>query len=230
MRLKESNLSLFLLSFYFIGAAAADTSSFGSTQNSYYFENEGVSQPKTSSNRSIRKSKDYSESRSAPKMPFSPDSHNLGIAVGQTFLMGGPTQAGDALGFQGQYTYGVSRLLGFDSSLGRSSHRSGEYSITSVRGGARVHLGHYDQMVPYLQAGVGFFKPSLSNPNETTYTSILFGVYAGGGLDLRISDQFFFGAVGNINQVFGSQRVVANRSVNLGGSSLQFMGRVGYTF
>src|SRR4051794_15463889 len=55
--------------------------------------------------------------------PFAPGSHNLSLDVGQVFLMGDlATNFADSIGTQLHYTYGVSDMFGFDTSVGYSSH------------------------------------------------------------------------------------------------------------
>jgi len=58
--------------------------------------------------------------------PFSPESNNLSLDIGQIFLMGDLASLDDALGIQTTYTYGVSRIFAFESSLGYSNHSNGK--------------------------------------------------------------------------------------------------------
>ena len=73
----------------------------------------------------------------------------------------------DNIGTQIHYTFGVSDLFGFDSSLGYSEHGDGKYSMTTLLTGLRTNLAWYDKVVPYFVFGLGFYRPSI----QTTTTS-----------------------------------------------------------
>ncbi len=162
--------------------------------------------------------------------PFSPDSNNVSLQVGQTFLMGDLSSYDDALGFSGNYTYGISRLMAFDSTVGYSSHSQGKYSLFSLMAGARMNLTYYDRVIPYLNAGLGFYKPSRDITEKSTLSATLFGLHVGAGADLSISPEMFFGAALTFHNAFGSTKQTSSGPVNLGGSYTNFVARVGYTF
>lgn len=141
--------------------------------------------------------------------PYSPGSNNLALDVGQVFLMGDLTKNyNDSLGTQVHYTYGVSDLFGFDSSLGYSEHSDGRYSMTTLLTGLRMNLSWYDKVIPYAIFGLGFYRPSykdanaqsptLLDPNPSNSSSsisaVLFGIHAGPGIDLELNKNLFFGA------------------------------------
>lgn len=200
------------------------------TPGSYYFPDstQNVNQePKKNSKptqTSMRRGKDL-ESRQALK-PFAPDSHNLSVGLGQIFLLSDQQGTlGDSLGVQSEYTYGVSKLLGYQAALSHSNHSNGKYSLTQIRTGTRLNLGTFDQMIPYVNAGIGFNRAS-SNNLGSSQSAILFGVYGGAGIDLRISPEVFFGTSLNWSPAFQS----SSSSSTLGASSMQFLGKVGYTF
>src|SRR6476619_2377286 len=76
--------------------------------------------------------------------PFSPGSNNLALDVGQVFLMGDlSSRYSDAIGSQLHYTYGVSDLFGFDTSLGYSQHSDGKFSMGTLLTGLRTNLAWY---------------------------------------------------------------------------------------
>ena len=100
--------------------------------------------------------------------PFAPGTNNVALDVGQVFLMGGlGANYTDSIGAQIHYTYGVSDLFGFDSSLGYSDHSDGKFSMTTALAGLRTNLAWYDKVIPYLVFGLGFYRPSY----QTTTTS-----------------------------------------------------------
>jgi hypothetical protein len=167
--------------------------------------------------------------------PFSPGSNNVAIDVGQVFLMGDlGNKYSDSIGEQIHYTYGVSELFGFDSSLGYSSHSDGNFSMVTALTGMRLNLSYYDKIVPYFIGGLGFYKPTYTIPGtggpSTTASSVLFGLHAGAGVDLELTRSLFFGASLTLHDVFGSDQQVANTQLAMGGSFASFLIHAGVTF
>ena len=162
--------------------------------------------------------------------PFSKDSHNLAVELGQVFLVGDASRYTDSLGMKLNYTYGVSELLDFESSLAYSSHSDGQYTQVNLLSGVRMNFANYDQMVPYMDAGVGFFHPSKEISDNASFSATLFGLYVGGGLDLKLSREFFFGPNLQLQNAFGTSRETSAGRISLGGASMSFMARAGLTF
>jgi hypothetical protein len=167
--------------------------------------------------------------------PFSPGSNNVAIDVGQVFLMGDlGNKYSDSIGEQVHYTYGVSELFGFDSSLGYSSHSNGDFSMVTALTGMRLNLSYYDKIVPYFIGGLGFYKPTYTVPGtggpSTTASSVLFGLHVGAGVDLELTRSLFFGAALTLHDVFGSDQTVSTTQVAMGGSFASFLIHAGVTF
>ncbi len=166
--------------------------------------------------------------------PFSPGSNNVALDVGQVFLMGDlGNKYSDAIGEQIHYTYGVSELFGFDSSLGYSSHSDGNFSMVTALTGFRLNLSYYDKIVPYFIGGLGFYKPTYTiegSGSSTTASSVLFGLHAGVGVDLELTRSLFFGAALTLHDVFGSDQTVNNQQLAMGGSFASFLIHAGVTF
>ncbi len=171
--------------------------------------------------------------------PFSPGSNNVAIEVGQVFLMGDLGDKYDsAIGTQVHYTYGVSDLFGFDSSVGYSEHSNGAYSMITALMGVRTNLAWYDKVVPYGIFGMGFYKPNYSvggtggviTGATTSVSPLLFGVHLGPGVDLALTKQVFFGASLTFNDIFGNTQMVNNQPFNVGGTFTTFLVHAGVTF
>ncbi len=170
--------------------------------------------------------------------PFSPGSNNIAIDVGQVFLMGDlSSKYADAIGTQLHYTYGVSDIFDFDSSLGYSSHSNGQYSMATLLTGLRTNFSWYDKIVPYGVFGVGFYRPAYdqtigSGPSATTVgiSPILFGVHLGPGVDLQLTKQLFFGTSLVFHDIFGTTTDTAAGPVGVGGTFISFFVQAGYTF
>jgi hypothetical protein len=182
--------------------------------------------------------------RASDIVPFSPGSHNLGLDLGQIFLMGDLAKFSDCIGSQLHYTYGASDLFGLDTSVGYSEHSDGRYSMASLLTGLRVNMTWYDKIVPYALVGLGFYKPTYkdtsNNPPGTsasplaslpTISAFLFGIHFGPGIDLQVSRNFFFGAALTIHDMFGTVKTFANGSpLSVGGIYTSFFLHAGVTF
>ncbi|MFZ9595784.1 MAG: hypothetical protein ACO3A2_06860 [Bdellovibrionia bacterium] len=180
--------------------------------------------------------------------PFSPGSHNIALDLGQVFLMGDLTKYADSIGSQVHYTYGVSDLFSFDTSLGYSDHSDGKFSMTSLLAGMRLNMSWYDKVIPHAVFGLGFYRPSYQDSTQpqansqiggstlpsTTPPSVsafLFGIHFGPGIDLQVSRNIFFGTALMFHNMFGSTRVLANGTpLNVGGLYTSFYLQTGVTF
>jgi len=139
----------------------------------------------------------------------------------------------DSIGTQIHYTYGVSDMFGFDSSLGFSSHSDGQYSQTTLLTGLRTNLAWYDKVVPYITGGLGFYKPSYDLKTETVNSSvspILFGLHLGPGVDLEVSRNLFFGTSLTFHDMFGTTKMTKAGLKDVGGTYTTFYLRAGMTF
>jgi hypothetical protein len=209
----------------FLATLALDHSGFASdkwgSKPSWAQEESGKNSKKTSS-------KEYLKDVT----PFSPGSNNLAVELGQVFLMGGLGERyEDSLGLRLHYTYAVSEIFGFDSSLGYSSHSEGRFGMTSLLTGIRTNLSWYDRVIPHVVVGLGFYHPSQQLPNSVTSLSdTLFGIHLGPGIDLQISREMFFGASLTFHDVFNSTKQTAMGPMQLGGTYTAFLIRAGYTF
>lgn len=187
-------------------------------------------------------SNSHTEESSAPRRgnyretysvsPFAPGSNNLAIDVGQVFLMGDLSASySDAIGSQLHYTYGVSEMFGFDSSIGYSSHSEGRYSMTTLLTGLRMNLAWYDKIVPYINFGLGFYRPSYEISPTTAISPIVFGLHAGPGVSLEVTRQLFFGASLSFHDVFGTTKILPDgKRFDVSGTYTSFLLNAGFSF
>jgi hypothetical protein len=166
--------------------------------------------------------------------PFAPDTHNIAVDVGQVFLMGDmASNYSNAIGARLHYTYGVSEMFGFDTSLGFSSHSGGKFNMASGQAGLRVNLTFFDKIVPFAVAGMGFYRPSFDIPLESgveTVAPIAFGLHIGPGVHLELTSRLFFGVSLQFQTLFNARQTLSNnRSVDIGGSFTSFFLHAGFT-
>lgn len=198
--------------------------------------------PSTNNNTTQRRKQRDRYAPATDVSPFSPGSNNVSLDLGQVFLMGNLGNAyQSSIGTQVHYTYGVSDLFGFDSSIGYSDHSDGAFSMISALMGVRTNLAWYDKVVPYGVFGMGFYRPSFTvtpvGPNNTPLASqatsvspLLFGVHLGPGVDLALSKQIFFGASLTFNDVFDNTQIVNGQPMDVGGTYTTFFIHAGVTF
>ena len=164
--------------------------------------------------------------------PFSPGSNNLSLDVGQIFLFGdlGSTY-GDSIGMQLHYTYGVSEMFSFDSSFGYSSHAEGKYSLSTLVSGVRMNLSWFDKVIPYINFGLGFYRPSYDLSPTQSLSPLVFGLHAGPGVNLELTKQMFFGASLTFHDLFGAtKRLQDGATFEINGTYTAFLLSVGVTF
>jgi len=210
-----------------LGASWSSTPSWATASN----DDSSATNNHRRTNRSSNKTYGQQEETQHPA-PFAPGSNNVSLHVGQIFLMGDLSSAySDNIGAQVHYTYGVSDMFGFDTSLGYSQHSDGKYSVATFLTGLRTNLSWYDKVIPYLNFGLGFYKPSYQFSADDSLSPVLFGLYLGPGVDLQLTNQFFFGASLTFNDVFGTSR--ADKMGNLhdvGGTFTAFLLHAGVSF
>jgi hypothetical protein len=185
--------------------------------------------------REIPKTTKTTEVDNSSKGPFTPGSHNVSLGVGQVFLLGdlGNNHYDNSIGPEIHYNYGVSDLFAFESNFGYHSHPNGNYSasIWNLAAGLRANLMYFDQLIPFTSVALGFYHPSFSLPTNASVSSLLFGLQLGGGVDLVLSKQIFFGTRLSYNDMFDSSKKDSNGTLqSLGGSYFSFMIHIGMTF
>ncbi len=175
---------------------------------------------------------------SPPVSPFAPSSNNLGIDLGQVFLMGDLSEDySDNLGFRINYTYGVSDIFGFESNLGHSSHTDGAFSMTHLDMGLRTNLAWFDRIIPYLSFGLGFYRPSYTFPQKgntgetASVAPILFGIHLGPGVNLQLTNRLYFGTSLTFHDIFGTETVKPDGTkLNAGGTFTSLLIHAGMSF
>lgn len=164
--------------------------------------------------------------------PFTPGSNNLSLDVGQVFLMGDLSSSyADSIGSRLHYTYGVSDMFGFDSSLGYSSHSDGKYTMTTLLTGLRMNLSWYDKVIPYVVFGLGFYKPSYELTPVSSASPVIFGLHLGPGVNLELTRQLYFGASLTFHDMFGTRKTVAQNTIlDVDGTFTSFFLHAGVSF
>lgn len=233
-------------SFWWIAALAVSADCLAATGGASWSQSNSWSanEPSSSSHKSSR------SREAAAASPFAPGSNNLALHIGQVFLFGDLSDKySNAIGSQLHYTYGISDMFGFDSSLSYSEHTSegspSHFSMTTLLTGLRANLSWYDKVIPYGVFGLGFYKPSyqqltasMANPGDLVFqnavpaniSAVLFGVHLGAGVDVELTKQMFFGAAITLHNMFGTTKVTSIGPVSIGGTYTSLLAHLGVTF
>jgi opacity protein-like surface antigen len=209
----------------FAGSWVDDDNSWKSASPYYYGDSTSPIAKDGYRNQSTRRRPKVRDSELAP---FTPNSNNVSLDIGQNFLVGSEYE--DSIGMQGTYTYGVSRLLAFSTSLGYSSHSNGAFSKLALTVGPRLNLTTYDRIIPYITGGLGFHRSNRSLGEVNSISGTMFGIALGGGADLQLTRETFFGAAMTYNQLFGTTKQTTIGPIDIASNYLTFMAHVGYTF
>ena len=135
--------------------------------------------------------------------------HGLGLGLGQTFLLGNYAKHGDnKITADLFYSYAASYSFDLLVNAHMSEQESGKESMklrglaTSIKG----RIVEYDNVSPYILGGLGFYAPQAKRNVSGSYKwsdqKATFGVNFGGGLDLRLNDEFVVGILGQMHCPF----------------------------
>ena len=116
------------------------------------------------------------------------------------------------------------------SSLGYSSHTDGHYSKLNLTGGPRLNLANFDRVIPYVNGGLGFYRASRALNATNSISGTMFGIHVGGGADLQLTKETYFGAAMTYHQLFGTNQQTTIGPINVASNFVTFMAHVGYTF
>ncbi len=227
-------MSLPTLSFLTAFGVYSVSSSLISSEAFAYYPNNSVQSVKftRSSRDNPEKPKKQKVIDTTPTSPFAPGTHNVSLGIGQVFLLGALGNSYEnAIGPELHYSYGVSDLFAFESNFGYHSHSNGNLSIWNLAAGLRTNMMYFDQLVPFINVGLGFYHPSLTYASGGSANTLLFGLQLGGGIDLLISKQVFFGTRLTYNDMFDSTKKDSlGATQSLGGAFISFVVHAGYSF
>lgn len=131
--------------------------------------------------------------------------HGLGLAVGQTFLLGSFEDKGDdKITFDILYTYLASYSFDLLVNFHSSEHEYKEKKVW-LKGLAISIKGRpyeYDSFSPYLLGGLGFYRPQIEKNGEKSEVKNTFGINGGAGVDLRLSHKVSIGVLAQLHMPF----------------------------
>ena len=136
--------------------------------------------------------------------------HGLGLGIGQTFLFGNYGKYGqDKITADLLYSYAASHSFDLLVNAHMSTHKdnSEEMKLMGLTGSFKGRMFEYDNFSPYFLAGLGFYAPQAdrSGTGKTT-RKLTFGTNFGGGMDLRLNDNYVIGVMAQLHWPFRVQQ------------------------
>lgn len=140
--------------------------------------------------------------------------HGLGLGLGQTFLLGNYGKYGDdKITADLFYSYAASYSFDLLVNAHMSEHKQDNERMkvmgltTSIKG----RFVEYDNLSPYFLGGLGFYAPRAKRANDAGQTKwsdqkVTFGLNFGGGVDLRLNENYVVGVLGQMHWPFKVQQ------------------------
>ncbi len=130
---------------------------------------------------------------------------SFGADLGQVGFTGPGMGAygANGFGFGGYLSYAASDLFDMDMNVIYSPHSEGPNSAHATYGTLALKFGMtFDQLMPYLTAGVGIYHNSVDF-SGVTGSATAFGFNVGGGLDVDLGQWVRMGLLVRYHPVFG---------------------------
>ena len=135
--------------------------------------------------------------------------HGLGLGLGQTFLLGNYKKHGqDKITADILYSYAASYSFDLlvDLHMSESKDQSEKMRVMGLATSIKGRVVEYDNFSPYVLGGLGFHAPTarrrINGTLKNTDQKMTFGLNFGGGLDLRLNDEFVVGVMGQMHAPF----------------------------
>lgn len=132
--------------------------------------------------------------------------HSIGFGLGQTFLLGAFEDQGDnKIAFPDLfYSYTASYSFDLLVNLHSTHHqyRDKEVWLKGLAFSIKARSYEFDAFSPFILAGLGFYRPQISENDEKSDEKTTFGFNAGAGLDLRLNKNIVVGIIGQFHSPF----------------------------
>ena len=168
------------------------------------------------------------------RIPGDVNKHSIGIGVGQTFLRSDFHEHGtDKITPDFYYNYSASYSFDFMANLHWSKHKYLDRDVT-VKGAAFSIKGkgfQFDAFSPFFLAGLGFYEPQatriINGSRVKTREQLVFGMNLGGGVELRLNNEFTVGVIAHYHDPFDVRQ---ENAPDLEGSYMKLLILGMYTF
>lgn len=164
--------------------------------------------------------------------------HSAGIGFGQVILMGEfADHYTNDLGFDLLYGYKASDEFELMVNYGYLKHVSNDKLNTlttqSLVPSLRMNLSEYDQFMVFIFGGLGFYQVS-ETIGPRAGSALTFGFNAGPGVDLKLNDNFKFGFLASLHNVFSKNdpdaKNPSGQGMTIGGAYSKLFLTIQYIF
>lgn len=136
--------------------------------------------------------------------------HGIGLGLGQTFLFGNYGKHGDdKITVDLLYSYAASYSFDLlvDAHLSKHKDNSESMQLMGLTGSIKGRMFEYDNFSPFFLGGLGFYAPKAErNGQPDTTRKLTFGLNFGGGVDLRLNEEFVIGVMAQMHWPFKVQQ------------------------
>lgn len=188
-------------------------------------------------NAAIEQDNEVMERDPAPSTAPSPrgiHTHSFGAGIGQTFLMGNYSKHGqDKIAMDLFYAYAASYSFDVLINAHWSKHqdKGEEMTVKGLAASIKSRLFEFDNFSPFVLGGLGFYSPRAKRYYGTgkkwTEEKLTFGLNFGGGVDLRLNENWTIGALGQMHWPFA---VKQDNQSDLKGYYFKLLLTLAYTF
>ena len=168
------------------------------------------------------------------RIPGSIRKHSVGLGLGQTFLRSDfHDQGTDKITPDLYYNYSASYSFDFMANLHWSKHTYLNQDVT-IKGLAlaiKAKVWQFDAFSPFFLGGFGFYMPQArrmeNGARKETREQLVFGMNLGGGVELRLNDEFSVGVIAHYHDPFDVRQ---ENAPDLEGSYMKLLIMGMYTF
>lgn len=168
------------------------------------------------------------------RIPGAIRKHSVGLGLGQTFLRSDfHDQGTDKITPDLYYNYSASYSFDFMANLHWSKHSYLKQDVT-VKGLAlaiKAKVFQFDAFSPFFLGGFGFYLPQAHRYQGGVITEtreqLVFGMNLGGGVELRLNDEFTIGVIAHYHDPFDVRQ---ENAPDLEGSYMKLLIMGMYTF
>ncbi|MEA9355239.1 hypothetical protein SHI21_03460 [Bacteriovorax sp. PP10] len=168
------------------------------------------------------------------RIPGAIRKHSIGLGLGQTFLRSDFHDEGtDKITPDLYYNYSASYSFDFMANLHWSKHSYLNQDVT-VKGLAlaiKAKVFQFDAFSPFFLGGFGFYLPqahrTVGGVRTETREQLVFGMNLGGGVELRLNDEFTVGVIAHYHDPFDVRQ---ENAPDLEGSYMKLLIMGMYTF
>ncbi len=139
--------------------------------------------------------------------------HSFGVGLGQTFLLGDLSKYGEnKITMDLIYAYAASYSFDVVVNAHMSEHedKNERTKLMALTSSIKSRMFEFDNFSPYILGGLGFYAPrvkrNLEGGTQWSEQKLAFGLNVGGGVDLRLNDEWTVGTLGQLHWPFSTRQ------------------------